>query len=428
MMIKILFICVFFFEMLIATIFFGTISEKKKSLSTIIIVGTLIFEIGSAINFFIISTSWLNVLFSIVATFVLSICFFEIKPSKASFYSIVLVAISSFLEHITVFIVSAFSKLYVAEYESEVFLLTIEIIISKLLYFFIVMILLRFSQKDSDTVKVPTAFYIFPVITLFSVLSFWYISLNQHIEFTNQIIIGIVCILLLLAILFVFFSFQSNAQKEKKLLQLQQEQDKIKTDIAYYNILEEQNDNLRTYAHDAKKHLSAIKNLNTNPEIEMYISKMTESLATYSKVSHSGNHILDVIIDKYVTECKIKKIKFDFDIKNNSLKNVEDYDLVAILGNLFDNAVEAAEKSSLKKICVETDFRNDFTVIIISNSCDIPPKFNGNEFPVTTKEHKQLHGIGLQSVKKAVKKYGGDMDCTYDAALKEFTVTVMLEN
>lgn len=81
----------------------------------------------------------------------------------------------------------------------------------------------------------------------------------------------------------------------------------------------------------------------------MYISKMTESLATYSKVSHSGNHILDVIIDKYVTECKIKKIKFDFDIKNNNLKNVEDYDLVAILGNLFDNAVEAAEKSSLKK-------------------------------------------------------------------------------
>lgn len=215
MMMKILFICVFFFEMLIATIFFGTIAEKKKSLSTIIIVGTLIFEIGSAINFFIISTFWLNVLFSIVATFVLSICFFEIKPSKASFYSIVLVAISSFMELIIVFVVSAFSKLYVAEYKSEVVLLTIEIIISKLLYFFIVMILLRFSQKDSDTVKVSTAFYIFPVITLFSLMSFCYISLNQHIEFTNQIIICIVCILLLLATLFVFFSFQSNAQKEK---------------------------------------------------------------------------------------------------------------------------------------------------------------------------------------------------------------------
>lgn len=428
MVMNILFICVFFLEMLISTIFFSSIARKKRSLYTIVISGTLIFEIGALINIFIISTSWLNVLFSVIANLMLSVFFFKIKPVRAGFYSVILVSFSSFLEYIIIFIVSSYSNLYIAEYESKTILLVIEIIISKVLYFLVVMILLRFTQRDNTIVKVPTAFYIFPLITLVSVICFWYISLNQYLEFKNQIILGIVSVLLLLATLFVFFSFQANVQRENKLLLLQQEQDKIKTDITYYNILERQNNNLRTYAHDAKNHLTTIKNLNANHEIETYISKMITCLEEYSKVCHSGNHTLDVIIDKYVTECQINDISFEFDIKNNNLSNIESYDIVSILGNLLDNAVEAAKKSDAKQVTIETDFRNNFSVIIVSNSCDKSPKLDDSEFPVTTKKNNRLHGFGLKSVKKTVKKYKGDLDFIYDEMCNRIIVTVMIEN
>lgn len=428
MVMNVLFVCVFFFEMLISTIFFSNIAEKKKQLSTIMILGTLIFEIGALFNIFVISTSWLNVIFSIISNFILSYTFFKIKPFRALFYSVILVSISSFLEYIVVFIVSSYSNLYVTEYKSETILLVIEIIISKVLYFFIAMLILRFTQKDKTVVKVPAAFYNFPLITLISVVCFWYVSLNQCLEFKNQIILGVVSILLLLATLLVFFSFQTNAQKENKLLLLQQEQNRIKTDITYYEILEKQNNNLRAYAHDAKNHLSAIKNLNDNPEIEMYISKMMERLTEYGRVSHSGNHILDVVIDKYVTECELNNIVFEFDIKNNNLSQVEPYDLVAILGNLLDNALEAAEQSQDKMISIETDFRNNFSVIIVSNFCDKNPQFNNSELPVTTKSNKRLHGFGLKSVRKTIKKYNGDIAFEYDNKKKTFIVTVMLTN
>lgn len=427
MMMEILFVCVFFFEMLISTIFFSNIAEKKKPLSAIVVLGTLIFEIGALINIFIISTSWLNVLFSIIANLLLSVCFFKIKPIRAGFYSVLIVSFSSFLEYIIIFIVSSYSNLYIAEYDSEPILLVIEIIISKVLYFIVVTVLLRFTQKDDNIVKVPTAFYIFPLITLISVICFWYVSLNQHLEFKNQIILGIVSVLLLFATLFVFFSFQANAQRESKLLLLQQEQDKIKTDITYYDILEKQNNNLRTYAHDAKNHLSAIKNLNTNPEIDIYISKMTERLAEYGKVCHSGNHTLDVVIDKYVTECDLNNIAFEFDIKNNNLSQVEPHDLVAILGNLLDNALEAAEQSQDKMVSIETDFRNNFSVIIVSNSCDKNPQLSNSELPVTTKSNKRLHGFGLKSVRKTIKKYNGDIAFDYISKEKVFIVTIMLD-
>lgn len=172
----------------------------------------------------------------------------------------------------------------------------------------------------------------------------------------------------------------------------------------------------------------AIKNLNDNPEIEMYISKMIECLTEYGRVSHSGNHILDVVIDKYVTECELNNIVFEFDIKNNNLSQVEPYDLVAVLGNLLDNALEASEQSQDKTVSIETDFRNNFSVIIVSNSCDKNPQFNNSELPVTTKSNKQLHGFGLKSVRKTIKKYNGDIAFEYDNKKKTFIVTVMLTN
>lgn len=226
----------------------------------------------------------------------------------------------------------------------------------------------------------------------------------------------------------MFLTYQLNAVKENNLLLLQQEQDKIKTDIAYYDILETQNNKLREYAHDSKNHLSAIKNLNSNPEVEIHISKMIESLVEYSKVSHSGNHTLDVIIDKYVTECNINEINFEYDIKNNNLSQLDPYDTVTILGDLLDNAIEAAGKSESRKILIETDFYNDLTIIIISNSCDKKPEINGMNLPATTKKNKKLHGFGLKSVKKTLKKYNGDINFEYNNEKKLFISTVMISN
>ena len=426
MLINIAFTVVFFIEMLIATIFFNSISERKKPLPLILIVGTLIFEIGTLINIFIVSTSWLNVSFSILATLSLSTLFFKMKTKRAVFYSVLLVAISTFLEHIVIFIISSLSNLYLTNYQSETTLLVSEVIISKIIYFLFVLILQKSSQKDKTILKVPVAFYLFPIITLISVLCFWYISLNQQLELQNQIVLGFVSVLLLFATLFIFFIFQTNAQRENQILLLQQEQDKIKTDISYYEILEKQNTDLRIYAHDAKNHISAIKNLNRDPEIDSYVSEMLESLERNINVSHSGNRILDVIINKYVTECNIHNVKFTFDVKNNNLSKLEYHDTVAILGNLLDNAIEAAQLSEKRNITFETDYRNNYSVIIISNSSDNQPLFDDNKTPITTKPNKALHGIGLKSVKKVIKKYSGDFALEYDENKKNFIVTVML--
>lgn len=425
-MMKALFVFVFFVEMLISTIFFNNIADRKKSFPVIIGCGTILFEIGAFINNCLISTVWLNVLFSFLVNLLFSSLFFKIKRLRSAFYSVLLVALSTFIEMIVVFIISSLTNLYIVDYDSQTILLVVEILISKILYFLLSMILVKFSQKDNSKIQIPLVFYLFPIITSVAVIGFWYISLNQYIEYKNQIILAIISILLFFATVFIFFAFQAHAQKENKIILLQQEQAKIKTDISYYEILEKQNTDLRIYAHDAKNHISAIKNLNDDPEIDSYVSEMLESLEKHINVSHSGNRILDVIINKYITECNIHNIKFTFDVKNNNLSNLEYHDTVAILGNLLDNAIEAAQLSEKRNITFETDYRNNYSVIIISNSCDNQPLFDDNKTPITTKPNKALHGFGLKSVKKVIKKYSGDFALEYDENKKNFIVTAML--
>ena len=101
--------------------------------------------------------------------------------------------------------------------------------------------------------------------------------------------------------------------------------------------------------------------------------------------------------------------------------------MVTILGNLLDNALEAAKTSTQKTVTFETDYRNDFSVIIISNSCDTNPILNGKTLPSTTKANKQLHGFGLKSVRNTLKKYNGDISFDYDNREKVFVVTVMVD-
>lgn len=422
MVINIAFIVIFFVEMLMSYIFFGSLSNRKLSLTKTLCIGLALFEFGAIINIFLISNAWLNASYSIFANFLFSLLCFDIKRIRGFFYSVLLIAISTILEVISVFIFPTGNEVYLPDDIKLVF----EISISKIIFFFIIMLILQFIHEGNKKVRIPVIFFVYPVTSTIATISFWYISTKEFVEYSNQIILAVVSVLLFVSTIFMFFAFQLNAQKENRIFMLQQEQNKIETDKTYYDILEQQNNNLREYAHDARKHISAIKSLNNDPEIDSYISKLIESLDEYSNVSHSGNRILDVIIDKYVAECKINNINFSFDINNNNLIGLEYNDIVSILGNLLDNAVEAALSSEKKYIAFETDFRNNYSVVIISNSCDIQPKFDSNKTPLTTKPNKALHGFGLKSVKKTIKKYAGDISLEYNENNKLFIVTVML--
>ncbi len=417
-------IVAYIIEFISAYIFFSAAAEKKVKTSHCYLIGIGLFAFGCILNMLCKQTIWLNLLVYLLIDILYAYLCFNLNVKKSMFYGAIITLIGVIWEVVVEFALAISLGTTIIEHLDGVFSYVVMGCICKGLLFITVLVLSRFIVKG-NSYKAPLSFFIYPLALMTSLCVFYYVCAYCGVNSQGQIALAIISLILIVPTTLLFLIYQRNIEKENELFRLKNEMDKVETEKTYYDILDKQNQDLRIYAHDAKNHLAAIRSLNTNPEIDEYLNKITESLATYSKVSRSGNHSLDVIINRYVTECSIKDVKFTFDTRLKNLEYVEGYDLVTILGNLLDNALESAEKSEKREITLSTDYRNTYDVLIVTNSCDTAPKTSNNKL-ITTKTDKKLHGIGLKSVAKTLQKYNGDYDWEYDEQNKVFTATVMM--
>ncbi len=138
---------------------------------------------------------------------------------------------------------------------------------------------------------------------------------------------------------------------------------------------------------------------------------------------NTKNKILDLTINKYQYICEDKNINFNVSIKTANLSHIETSDLTTLLGNLLDNAVDAAKRSKNRKIDFSLNKVNEFEVLTCVNSCDESPNAIGN-YLQTTKQDSGFHGLGINSIKRIVKKYHGNFEWSYNENDKEFTVYI----
>ena len=416
---------VYFFELLIAYLVFSCISDKKHSFTFIFLIGFLLYESGALLNLLTANTVWVNFLYTMVLNFCFAISCFHIRFSSAIIYAILMNIFSVSFEFATIFAVSAISGDGITEYNFDLSLLLMETAISKTLYLISCVVLIRIRRSGPVFDRVPRSFYFFPLCVLFSLISFWYISAHESLGHFDQMLLSVTSMVLFGATVLLFITYQHGLERDLEYMRIKSENERLQLEKAYYDILERQNQQLMIYSHDTKNHLAAIRSLSSDPGIDEYINKLLHQLTDYTNNCHSGNKILDVIINKYVTEAELRGVDFGYDIKSCNLGSVEDTDLVSILGNLMDNALTAAEKSDGKHMLLETTTRNSYSVIIISNSCNARPEARESRL-LTTKEDKRLHGFGLKSVKNTLEKYGGDYSWDYYEDRQLFVVTVMI--
>lgn len=421
-------VCVtYFFEMFIAYIFFSQIGDKKVKTLHCFIIGTAIFETGAIFNIVLSNIILFNALYFLFINFIYGLICFKIKISRILFYALILDIASTALEFVSIFIISVLTGTQTTAYLNNILFYVLNFAISKLLYFLTCLIIVRFVKTEKANFKFPIGLYFYPLAVISGLIIFWDICTKSNISNEHQIALSILSAVLFFSIIILFITYQRSIEEENNLFILQKEIDKIKTEKTYYDILEKQNQDLMIYAHDAKKHLATIQELNNNPQIDKYIVEMTNRLKAHSNTCHSGNHTLDVIINKYDTECKIKNIDFSFDFKLANLKMVNDYDLVTVISNLLDNALEASVESENRFITIKTNKVNTYDSLIVTNSCDTPPDADNNELR-TTKKDKKVHGLGIKSVLKTLKKYDGDLEWEYNDKSKEFITTVIFLN
>lgn len=106
------------------------------------------------------------------------------------------------------------------------------------------------------------------------------------------------------------------------------------------------------------------------------------------------------------------KTKVNIEYPHNT--NIRSVDLTTILGNLLDNALEAADSAPDELRFLNLTIRriNAMLIIKVENGYGNAPAVNGGELE-TTKEDKAAHGWGLKSVQAAANRYDGTITTDY---------------
>ncbi len=168
--------------------------------------------------------------------------------------------------------------------------------------------------------------------------------------------------------------------------------------------------NIGSVIHDTNKHLVYLNECIGHGEYEEaknYIGTAIERLDKSYKRINTGFLPVDALVSNSLNIAESNNITFKSDIKIEKERiNVERYDFCVALGNLLDNAVEAARKvvnPDDRYISVSIITADNSLIIHIENSSE---RMTNSDFK-TDKKNVLLHGYGISNVKMISEKYGG---------------------
>lgn len=299
---------------------------------------------------------------------------------------------------------------------------------SKIIYFAIMMAILKLFAKRGKKELGNKYFWLLffvPFTSILMMLSLRYIAYITVLPKSMDVLLTVSTVFVLFSNILVFIIYEYSRKNTEELFELKTIQHQEEQDKKYFEVIEQSNKEMRVLAHDMKNHLTQIRNLDKINDVQKYIDGLMPDLDRFSYTGISKNKMLDLILSKYITLCESKNIKIEIDSKTANLSYIDDVDLSTLMNNLLDNAVEAAEQAKNGYIQIYIFSKNDlYDGLIIRNSCVNSPETNSGELK-TTKRNKKLHGIGVRSIKKIIKKYNALYDWKFDKSKNIFETDIV---
>lgn len=157
-----------------------------------------------------------------------------------------------------------------------------------------------------------------------------------------------------------------------------------------------------------------IKKRNYN-QAEEYIKDLADLMDSLHIKQYTGIDSIDLILNYKIQETHEDSVKYDFKFEALTCP-LDDSDIMIVLGNLLDNAIEAVRKlpEEERAISLKMASVNRAFIIMISNNYTKDISIINHDYVTTKKSDPELHGYGLKSVKKIVEKYGGITRISHD--------------
>ena len=203
----------------------------------------------------------------------------------------------------------------------------------------------------------------------------------------------------------------SDTHKREEKLVVEKKQNEYTQ--KYVQTINEQYEQTRRLRHDMKQYFTVLDGLISErkySEARALISENYKSISCSEVVVNVGNDYVNSILNAKLTHAKSLQIDVICSIEKD-LSGIESTDLCNLLGNMLDNAIEAAQECKTEKRSIELNISSlsNRLIVIVRNSIN-HSILAENPNLVTSKHDKSEHGYGIKTIKSITEKYDGTID------------------
>lgn len=389
---------------------------KKANLAYILFVAILFLKL-SFVNF-IVPFEGIGIIISILIIYIYSLINLKGTFMQKMFWSIFVMLL---IMGITIVVLSIegciIGKGYLNLVIQKDLYRFVGVVIIQIVLFYLTRFMIKRTKKDSTYSLKWNEWFVLLIIPVISIFTMSFVSLiiiniedqlspMQHI-FSILSILGILMTNSLVYVLYVNMQKDHAKQLEYSILQQafkSQEKSVEETKILYQSV--------RSIRHDLKQHfqvaLTMLHSGKINEAVD-YMEKYNDTvLDGISNKVFCDNDVVNYIINSKSKICSDRHIKIYIYIANE-IPEFSDLDLCVLLGNALDNAIEGVSGEGNNEIYLELRNVDNFFMISVKNTI-INSVLEDNPNLISTKNEKEVHGLGILSMKEVVQKYNGSIE------------------
>ena len=421
-------------EIICYLIFFGIFARGKKikvkqKISAICLLISIVYVCVHFLkNYTIVKLLMIMLTMLIVIRFL-----YEISAVKTIILTLLIQGIIGVIDYIVIMIVTArYNNIDILE-DSTDLIGVLVIIASRIILFLFLIIIKRISVIKKKNVidmsnKEWLQFLIFPIFTLITVIVMTNSMVTSYHEDIVNVyyVIAIVLIVLNMVVFHLINEILENSQRIREADVLKQQSI---GQLELYNSLRKNYDIQRKRTHEYKNQImcidSLLKKKNYN-KLEEYINSIFDKLDGQLDMVDTNNEVVNAVINAKYYEALQNDVLFILKINDLSHIKVSDEDIVTILSNLLDNAIEAAGQCEIDKrtVGIKLLYEDDVLSIAVSNSYKTEPEIMEDGFMRTIKDDKEQHGLGIRNVVATLEKYNAEYIIDYKNG--EFVFSIIM--
>ena len=276
------------------------------------------------------------------------------------------------------------------------------VVFSNLIQIPLVVLISHFFSRKGNALRI---LWLLPIIAIqvASIAVCYVAQYHAADEYFPDYMVGLMAVLLLINILIVFY-VEALRENELEKFKVKFNEQQYNLQMEYYQQLKERQEEVRSLRHDVKKYILAMQAVaehGDTEELHKIAQAATDIFERSTNVSAVGNPVVDALLNYYLRIAEKNNIKVKLDVTIPEVLTISSLSLSIIIGNTFDNAIEACCDLPAEQRIIHLQLRKQYRSLFYRLE---------NPYSDTVRSIRigEYHGYGLKNINRIVQENHGD--------------------